>query len=184
MPPVRWALAVRTEHGAGTNPRRSPNLSAVSFDDRAADRESHAHPAELGRVEGVEQPVDGLTAQSRAGIPDPDEQAARCILLRRDEQLSRSLGDAAHRFDGVHDQVEDHLLQLDSISLNRRQCIRELRPHRHVVLQRFAVRQSNDLEDRFVDLEEILPWWRLLDESTYPADDVDRPMAILDGTTE
>jgi len=33
-------------------------------------------------------------------------------------QLARSLGDLTHRFDGVPDQVEDHLLQLNPIPPN------------------------------------------------------------------
>ena len=105
-------------------------------------------------------------------------------LSGADQQLSRPLADAAHRFDGVDDQVEDHLLQLDSISLNERQALRELRLHRDAVLHHFASGQGNDLEDRFVDLQAILPWGRLLDEGTDPADDVAGSLAVLDDATE
>src|SRR5215813_14440992 len=89
---------------------RGPNPSTVSFDDRTADRESHAHAIRLCRVEGVEQAVDALEAQSRAGITHRDEHPARWIILRPDHQFARSLADAAHRFDSVDDQVQDHLL--------------------------------------------------------------------------
>ena len=44
-----WLPAVRS-----LQPRSAP----VDFDDRAADRQSHAHAAGLGRVERVEQLIE------------------------------------------------------------------------------------------------------------------------------
>ena len=66
-------------------------------------------------------------------------------------QLSRPLADAAHRLDGVEDQIENYLLELDSISLNERQAFCELRLHRDAVLHCFAMGQGNHLNDCFVD---------------------------------
>ena len=40
-----------------------------------------------------------------------------------DQQLSRSIDDSIHRFDCVDDQIENHLLQLDSIPYNERHVI-------------------------------------------------------------
>src|ERR1700756_5733606 len=95
-------------------------------------------------------------------------------------QLSRSLANPAHRFDGVDDQVKDHLLQLDAISFNGRKALSELRLHRDAVLHQFAMGEGNDLEDRFVDLHSILPWGRLPDERMDPADDVAGTTAVPD----
>src|SRR3546814_3918636 len=74
--------------------------------------------------------------------------SARCIFPSADQQPARPFADTAHRFDGVDDQVKDHLLQLDSISLNDRQALRELRLHRDIVFHHFATGQGNDLNDR------------------------------------
>ena len=63
----------------------------------------------------------------------------------------------AHRLDGVDDQVEDDLFELDLISCDERQAIRELRRHRDAVLQCFAMGEFNHLADRFVDLQAIVP---------------------------
>src|SRR5256884_2873478 len=93
-------------------------LSPVRFDDRTADRESHAHAARLGGVEGVEQAVHTLRVQARAGILHSDEHPARGVWPGADAQLARPLADTAHRFDSVEDHVQDHLLQLDAIALN------------------------------------------------------------------
>ena len=49
-----------------------------------------------------------------------DQHVARLGLARRDQQFPRSFAHLAHGLDGVEDQVEDHLLQFDPISLNRR----------------------------------------------------------------
>ena len=62
--------------------------------------------------------------------------------------ISNSRGpslDAAHRLDGIDDQVEDHLLQLHPIALNERQALRQLRLHRDAVLRRFAAGQLDHL---------------------------------------
>jgi hypothetical protein len=42
-----------------------------------------------------------------------EAQRAGGIRLGADQQLGGASGDAAHGFNGVDDQVQDHLLQLD-----------------------------------------------------------------------
>ncbi len=54
-------------------------------------------------------------------------------------------------------------MQLDPISLNERQALCELRPHRDAVLHHFATGQGYDLKDRFVDLQALLPRGSFLD---------------------
>jgi hypothetical protein len=44
----------------------SPDLSAVSFNDRSTDRQSHTHSVGLRRDECIEQTVDALGVNSRA----------------------------------------------------------------------------------------------------------------------
>ena len=75
-------------------------------------------------------------------------------------------------------------MQLDPISLNEWQALRKLRLHRDAVPHHFATGQGNDLEDRFVDLQAILPWRRLLDEGADPVDDLAGSIAALDSATE
>src|SRR5262249_56592875 len=85
---------------------------------------------------------------------------------------------------GVDDQVQDHLLQLDSISLNERQAVRQLSLHRNTVLRRFASGQRNNLEDRIIYCYAILACRCLLDQRSYPVDDLDGSIAVLADTTE
>jgi hypothetical protein len=100
-----------------------------------------------------------------------------------DQQVSRAL-DPFHRFNGVDDQVEDHLLHLDPISLNWRQAPRELRLHRDVGAQRFASGQGDDPQDGFVHVQPTLTRWHLLDEVTDPADHLAGPLSVVDDTVE
>src|SRR5205807_6740245 len=118
----------------------------------------------------VEEVPKARGSQPRTRIPHRDEHAARPGPTGADQQFSRPLADAAHRLDGVDDQVKNDLLQLNSVSLNERQALRELRLHRDAILHRFATGQSNHLKDRFVDVQAILPWRRLLDKGPHSVD--------------
>src|SRR5882724_9659711 len=59
---------------------RRPQPPAMGFDNRAADREAHAHAVGLRRVEGVENVFESLRRQSRTRISHPYEHAARVSL--------------------------------------------------------------------------------------------------------
>lgn len=90
--------------------RGRPYLAPMRFDDRAADRKSHAHAARFGRVEWIEEAVEILRLQSGARISHFNVDAVRWILRSADHQLARPLGDVAHRFGCVDNQIEDYLL--------------------------------------------------------------------------
>ena len=49
----------------------------MGFDNRAADREAHAHAVGLRRVEGFKETRQALRAQPMAGIPHRDAHALR-----------------------------------------------------------------------------------------------------------
>jgi hypothetical protein len=49
----------------------------MGFDDRAADREPHAHAIGLGRIEGVEQAVEIVGTETRPGISHLDQHVMR-----------------------------------------------------------------------------------------------------------
>src|SRR6266446_6207256 len=161
-----------------------PQSSAMSFDDRTTDRQPHPQTAALGRIEGLKEVLVICWRQSRPRILHSDEHAVLPVLSRANQQPSRSLADAAHCFNGVDDQVEDHLLQLDPISLNERQALRELRLRRDAVLHHFPTGQDNHIADRVVDVQAILPWRRLLDEVTDPADAVASSICVLGDAAE
>jgi hypothetical protein len=57
-------------------------------------------------------------ASARVRVCYCDTHAVLSLLTRGDQQLARAAGVAAHRLNGVHDQIEQHLLQLDWIAMN------------------------------------------------------------------
>ena len=73
---------------AGIRIASSPQLSAVGFDDRPADRQTHAHAAGLGGEEGGEQPVEVRRVDPGAGVLDRHEHPLR-RALRSNLELAR-----------------------------------------------------------------------------------------------
>jgi len=63
--------------------------------------------------------------------------------------------DTAHRLDRVHDQVEKHLLQLNSIPFHVWQRLIELGPKNDVVTAHLALGERDDLENLAVDIEQL-----------------------------
>src|SRR6266849_3316013 len=88
----------------------------MSLDDRAADRQSHTHSFGLGGVEGVEDAVHVGWIESRTDICDRDQHVARLLELRSNSQYPRPVHDRAHCLDAIHDQIEDDMLQLDTVA--------------------------------------------------------------------
>src|SRR3981081_3228029 len=92
----------------------------MGLNDRTADRQAHPHTARFCSEQWIEYPLELLRADSCSGVrhryddvravadPAPHPQAAPPIL-------------PPHRIDRVGDQVQKHLLQLDSISPYLRQ---------------------------------------------------------------
>src|SRR5436190_13262946 len=56
---------------------RRPQPPAMGFDNRAADREAHAHAVGLRRVEGFKETRQALRTQPMAGIAHRDAHALR-----------------------------------------------------------------------------------------------------------
>jgi hypothetical protein len=87
----------------------------MGLDDRTADRQTHSHTARFCREQRIEYPLDILRADSRPRVRHRYDYAAAVVDFGPHAQDPRAvLG--RHRIDGVRDQVQKHLLQLDSIS--------------------------------------------------------------------
>src|SRR5258706_1084563 len=106
-----------------------PQLSVMRFDNRPADRQPKPQTARFRGVESFEHAVKIRRREAWTRISHPYEHAARVSLPAADEQLSRPVAGAAHCLDGIHDQIEDHLLQLYPVALNERQAVREVCLH-------------------------------------------------------
>ena len=91
----------------------------------------------------IPEPVSATDTVTRSpsGRLDSDRQDSRLVLRR-------------HRVDGIHDQVEKHLLQLDAISPDCRQpLVPRLRLDGDAVLLQVILAQGERFLDELVEIE-------------------------------
>ncbi|MNL01015.1 hypothetical protein D3C87_1214680 [compost metagenome] len=94
--------------------------------------------------------------------------------------MPAAVADAAHRLQRVDDQVEQHLLQFDTIALDVRQAVRQRRLHRGQALGGFATGQFHHLADCRVHVHRLLAGRRLLDQLADAPEHIARPVGVLD----
>src|SRR5215471_11187180 len=164
--------------------RRDPEPSPVSLNDRTADRQAHTHALRLGRVEGFKQAWEARRRQPRPGIPHGDAHAFRLVGFRADLQFARAVTVAAHRLDGVDDQVDHHLLNLHPIAPKERQALGELGLDRDAGLDDLTPSENDRVADRFIDVEPLHLWQRFFDVISDPVDDVSGPIGFSHNTVE
>src|SRR5262249_26503206 len=80
----------------GADPGRSPHPSAVCFDDRAADRESHSQAVRLGRVEGAEKSVCVLRLDTDTDVLDRHQHPIGLMWLRAHDEHAIAVADRRH----------------------------------------------------------------------------------------
>jgi len=132
----RWFAT--SQRGAGSVIRLGPQAALVSLDDRPADRQADTHAVDLGREERVEQLVHAVAVEAHAGVPHRQADPVAILVPGTDHDLSRAAVNADHGIRSVAEQIEDDLLQLDPISVDGRQVLRQLRPQDNVVPLKLA----------------------------------------------
>ena len=103
-------------------------------------------------------------------------------LLGADRQFSWPLLNRSHCFDRIHNQVEDDLLQLNTIPLNGKRPLREVGLDRDSILGDCASRQYNHFIDRLIEIKTILLRRRFLDVVADPVDDGSGSIGIAHDT--
>src|SRR5205823_3933245 len=122
-----------------------PETAVMSFDDGAADGEADTHAVAFRCVEGVKQLVHALGVDAHAGIPHAHTHTVAFVPFGSDQQLPRAIVDTHHRVGGVAEQVQDDLLELDSIAGDGREIVGELRLKSDAVSLKVTQRQRDDL---------------------------------------
>src|SRR5215813_12725848 len=141
--------------GAARFIRICPQSAPVRFDDRPADRQPHPHAAALRGVEGFEYAFQMCRVDARARIAHGHEDTCM-LLLGADRKLPRSRLSRAHCFDRVQDQIQDDLLQLDAIAMNRKHFVRKPGLDRDAIPDDLASRQRNHFRYRRIEIEIVL----------------------------
>src|SRR6516165_1056174 len=101
--------------------RQGPKAAMVGFDDGPADRKAHSHAVRFRSEHRIKNAFDGVRINSSSSILDNDEQTIGCRKCGFYSQYPASILHPIHRLDSIHDQVQKHLLQLDSLADNRRE---------------------------------------------------------------
>src|SRR5882672_3906715 len=179
----RMSRRGETKDSATWHIRARPQLSMVRFDDRPADRQTKPQAAWLCGVERLEHPLESRRREAWTRIPYLDRHAIRFVTTAN-EQFPLLFADVAHRFDAIDDQVKQYLLQLDPISPDMRQALRQLRQHRDVIVCGLGTGESNNFENGIVDRYGVFSWGRLLDERTDSRDDLACAIPLLDNKGE
>ena len=90
-------------------------MASVSLNDRTADGEPHANATLFGGVERMKNTIEVFFAQPHSGVLDGNFHAVG-MHRRFDAQLFLSILHLLHRFDGINDQVEHRLPELNAIA--------------------------------------------------------------------
>jgi hypothetical protein len=141
------------ENGTAVWQRVRANSPAMGFDDRPADRETHAHTPRLGREQRLEYPVEIRRIDAASGVFDDDKNHTGRAFRRSQAQLS--LGGSLHRLDGVHQDIVYELLKLDSVSLNRRKIRFERRFGFNAILAQVNPAAGQNGHDELVDIDRL-----------------------------
>ena len=85
----------------------------------------HPHAALLRGVEGVKNPLEMFRVNARPRVAHCHVDAICLVLLGADHQLPRPRLNRARCIDRIQDQVQDDLLQLNTIPLDGKQSVRK-----------------------------------------------------------
>src|SRR6202035_2572057 len=127
--------------------------ATMGLDDRSTDRKSHPHAVELGREQRFEDPIRGLRTQPGTGILDRNLYLACVGDLRGYSQDPGSIRYGTHRLDAVSDQVEQHLLQLNPIAIDRHVDVEEIDMKYNGATLHFAAKEHQHLPDGVIDVD-------------------------------
>src|SRR6516165_2164421 len=163
--------------------RLRPQLAPMSMNDGAANRQPHARSTGLRGVEGVEDSIEMRRINARAGIAHGHEDA--CLaLLGANQQLPCPRLYRLHCFSRIQDEIQQDLLQLDAIPVNRKQSISKLFMDRNAFPVGYALPQYKHLIDRRIEIEALFSRRRFLHLLSDAIDDVSGSIRIANDTGE
>ena len=157
-----------------------PRSPAMGLDDGAANRKASPHSGGLRGHEGLENPLAILLNDAAYR----DEQALRRAQFRADHQFASVVIGAGHGLYRVHDQIQQDLLQSNSISPNQWQPLRQPRPHLYELLKQHRSYKLNRFFDGLAQIEGLLAGWHFLDLLSDPTEDAVGSRGLADYAVE
>ena len=92
----------------------------MGFNNRTADGKSDPHSIILGCIERFKEPIGSIGSETNTGVLNRELDAFIIPAFRFNQQLSRPVVNAAHRIQGVMHQIQDDLLDLDTVAFHSR----------------------------------------------------------------
>src|SRR5262245_50169930 len=132
--------------------RSNPHPSIVRLKYRTSERPTHPPAARFCREERIEYPLEFLRGDSSSGVRHRYDDAVAVVNLGFHAQDPRFIL-GRHRIDGIRDQVQEHLSQLDSISYDLWQVFIRLGSDQYPVLLQVDARQGKGFPDEVVNVE-------------------------------
>jgi hypothetical protein len=152
----------------------------MGLDDRAADRQPHTQPIDLGREERLEDPVEVGFGDALARVVHSDFDIRRGRDRGPHGHLPRRSSPVRGSRDGVGEEIQDHLLDLDHIAVDRRQRGRGVELDRDG-MQECLVRDERDRpRGEIVEHQRNTDEVSLLEQSPYAQDDLARAPVVTD----
>ena len=88
----------------------------MSLDNRTRNRKSHSHAVAFGREKGCED--CGWVSKPNARVAYLDMEHAIIASPKLDGQLPLTIVDEPHGLNGIENEIDQHLLNLDAIRPN------------------------------------------------------------------
>src|SRR4029434_9225047 len=132
----------------------------------------------FGGEERIKDTVHAFSVDARSGISYCYPHAGRCdrgVYV----QHSFAVGHGTHRLDGIHDQVSEDQLQLDSVADHVGKIVDQLGPNQDSSALNLAARQLYALSNKFVDVERSPSLLSLPENRTNALDSVAGTMSVL-----
>jgi hypothetical protein len=130
-----------------------PDAPALCIDDASADRKPHAQTGASGREEGLEQPRQHIRGDARALILDADLSGVGTLRSRPHGDLAPLVRDLGQRMDRVGQQIQEHLLGLDTTGRDGRQRARQRQLDRDPLRVQLVADQPQDLLHQLPELQ-------------------------------
>ena len=111
--------------------------------------------ADLAEEEDLWFHVDGAFGAMAQLAPSERKRIAG-IARRCDQQVTGPVDYVRHRFRGISQQVENHLLKLNSITHDGRQIFLEIQAQHRAVSLQVAQRQRNHFARRLIQVQRLL----------------------------
>src|SRR6185369_17971090 len=147
--------------------------------DRYADRQTEADTAGFGRDERGKDPLDIFLRNAAADIGDGNLHAAGVGSVRMQSYFPAG-ADVCHRVGPVHDQIEQDLLQLDAVALDRRQVRSQIENHVDVAIEQIAADDAEDVEHDIVHVQAPVIRAILAQHRPQPADHLTCALVVFD----